>query len=263
MNARSIASAVVGSFLALTVATNQPARAASAQPPTVVLVHGAFAESSSWNGVITRLEGKGYSVIAVANPLRGLKTDAEYLDRLIGSIKGPVVLVGHSYGGEVISEAVGKNVVSLVFVAGIAPEPGESATTLGSRFPTGTLSQTLAPPVPLKDGQKDLYIDQGKYWRQFAADSSKAVSAQMAATQRPITEAALSEPAQGEQSWHRLPSWFIYGSLDRNIPHDLHAFMARRAHGREVIEIKGASHALMVSHPDEVAAMIERAASTR
>jgi pimeloyl-ACP methyl ester carboxylesterase len=252
--------AAFASILPLFVSQPNAASAARAEAKTVVLVHGAFAESSSWNPVISRLEAKGFRVVAVANPLRGLKTDAEYLDRVLASISGPVVLVGHSYGGEVISEASGRNVVSLVFVAGVAPEPGESAASLGARFPTGTLGATLAPPVPLGDGQRDLYIDQSKFWRQFAADSPRAVAAQMAATQRPITEAALSEPAQGEQAWHRLPSWFIYGSLDRNIPRALHAFMANRAHGKEIVEIKGASHALMVSHPAEVTALIERAA---
>jgi pimeloyl-ACP methyl ester carboxylesterase len=237
-----------------------PVAAQSQEKATVVLVHGAFAGSSSWNAVISDLQAKGYTVIAAANPLRSVKTDAEYLTALIASINGPVVLVGHSYGGEVISQASGANVKALVFVAGFAPEPGESAATLGARFPGGSLGSTLAPPVPLPDGRKDVYIDQSKYWQQFAADAPKDVAAQMAATQRPITQEALAEPAAGEQAWHRVPSWFIYGSQDKNIPPAVHAFMAKRASGREVVEVKGASHALMVSHPAEVAAMIEKAA---
>lgn len=256
-------------LLALTLALAAPAVPAGAAAPaagpsqkatTVVLVHGAFAGSSSWNAVITELKAKGYGVIAAAVPLRSVKTDAEYLTTLLASIPEPVVLVGHSYGGEVISQAAGANVKALVFVAGFAPEPGESAATLSGRFPGGSLGATLAPPVPLPDGRKDVYIEQSKYWQQFAADAPQEVAAQMAATQRPITQEALAEPAAGDQSWKRVPSWFIYGSLDKNIPAAVHAFMAKRASGREIVEVKGASHALMVSHPDEVAAMIEKAA---
>ena len=128
--------------------------------PTIVLVHGAFAGSSSWNGVITDLSADGYKVIAAANPLRGVKSDAAYLSSLLGAIEGPVVLVGHSYGGEVISTAaVGSTKVKgLVFVAGVAPDTGESASSLGDRFPGSTLGETLSAPVPQPDGAADLYI---------------------------------------------------------------------------------------------------------
>ncbi|MGL5839717.1 MAG: hypothetical protein ACRCY3_14580 [Sphingorhabdus sp.] len=117
------------------------------------------------------------------------------------------------------------NVKALVYVAGFAPEPGESAATLGERFPTGTLGSTLAPPVPLSDGNADLYILQAKYHQQFAADVPAEQAAQMAATQRPIVQAALAEPAIAA-AWRTLPSWYIWGSADRNIPSALHAFMA-------------------------------------
>lgn len=232
--------------------------------PTIILVHGAFAGSSSWNAVITELEGDGYPVIAAANPLRGVKTDADYVARISASIKGPVVLVGHSYGGEVISVAGSEanNVKALVFVAGVAPDTGESAVSLGNQFPTGTLGQALAPPVPLADGSQDLYIAQDKYWQQFAADVPQAAALQMAATQRPITQGALAEPA-GSPAWKTLPSWFIYGSLDRNIPAALHAFMAKRAGAKEAIAVVGASHVVMISHPHDVAGMIERAAAAQ
>lgn len=254
--------AVATGLLALSAVLLPPtARAAPLPKATIVLVHGAFAGSSSWNDVIAKLTADGYPVIAVANPLRSLKTDADYAAGVAASVKGPVVLVGHSYGGEVVSMAAERadNVKALVFVAGLSPEPGESAVSLGERFPTGTLGQTLAPPVPLADGSKDLYIDQAKYPAQFAADVASASARQMAVTQRPITQAALAEPA-GPGAWKRLPSWFIWGSEDRNIPRALHAFMAQRASAKAAQEVKGASHVVMISHAREVTAMIEKAA---
>jgi pimeloyl-ACP methyl ester carboxylesterase len=255
--------AVIG---ALGFTLNAEARPSQTTPPaqkqtTIILVHGAFAGSSSWNGVIADLEADGYPVIAAANPLRSLKGDADYVSAIARSIDGPVVLVGHSYGGEVISLAANglHNVRALVYVSGLAPDAGESAASLGDRFPTGTLGQALAPPVPQPDGSQDLYILQSKYWLQFAADVPEAEARQMAATQRPVTQGALAEPS-GPPAWKTIPSWFIYGSLDRNIPPALHAFMAQRAGAREAIEVQGASHVVMISHPREVAALIERAA---
>ena len=151
------------------------------------------------------------------------------------------------------------NVKALVFVAGFAPATGESAASLGARFPTGTLGAALASPVPLTDGNSDLYILQAKYWQQFAADVPQKDAVQMAAAQRPITQSALGEPATA-MAWRTLPSWFVWGSLDRNIPASLHKFMAQRANGRESVEVAGASHVVMISHPEVVASMIERAA---
>ena len=152
------------------------------------------------------------------------------------------------------------NVKALVVVAGLAPEVGESAVSLGERFPTGTLGETLTAPVPLADGSTDLYIQTERYPAQSASDVPKAAAAQMAATQRPVTQAALAEPA-GALSWKTVPSWFIWGSADRNIPRALHAFMAQRAKARKALKIKGASHVVMISHADDVAQMIEQAAS--
>lgn len=245
-------------------ASPSPRGDSSATKPTIILVHGAFADSSSWNGVTADLVRDGYTVIAAANPLRGVKADSEYLASLAASIAGPVVLVGHSYGGEVISVAAANrsNVKALVFVAGFAPDVGESAASLSARFPTGTLGATLAPPVPLPDGSRDLYIQQRLYRAQFAADVSAANALKMAATQRPIAQSALAEPAATE-TWRNIPSWFVWGSLDRNIPAALNAFMAKRALAREVIEIPGASHVVMISHPHTVAKLIERAAAAR
>ena len=240
-----------------------PAAAESAKP-TVVLVHGAFADASSWNGVIARLEKDGYPVVAVANPLRSVKSDGDYVGRIVAGIKTPVVLVGHSYGGAVISEAAAetKNVEALVYVAAFAPDKGESAADLSGKFPGSTLAPTLAEPVALENGGKDLYIQQDKFHEQFAADVPAKAAKLMAATQRPITEAALTEGAPGT-AWQTIPSWFIYGDADKNIPAKALGWMAERAHSKETVVVKGASHVVMVSHPDKVAKIIEDAASAK
>lgn len=234
----------------------------AAPKPTVVLVHGAFAESSSWNGVMSRLLAKGYPIIAVANPLRSVKGDAAYVAGVLDTIPGSVVLVGHSYGGNVITNAAtGKtNVKALVYVAGLAPDTGESADTLSGKFPGSTLGPTLAPPTPLGDGEKDLYILQSKFHDQFAADLPASQSELMAAAQRPVTEAALKE-GSGAPAWKSIPSWFIYGSRDKNIPPALQPFMAKRAGARRIVEVRGASHVVMTSHPDAVVKLIEEAAT--
>jgi pimeloyl-ACP methyl ester carboxylesterase len=236
--------------------------ALAASKPTIVLVHGAFAESASWDGVASKLLKDGYPVIAVANPLRGLKYDADYVNEVLKSIKGPVVLVGHSYGGSVISDVSieGTGVKSLVFVSGLAPDKGESVSELGKKFPGSTLGPTLAPPVLQPDGKHDLYIEQSKFWKQFAADVPEGKAALMGAEQRPIAAEAFEEPSI-EPSWKSLPSRFIYGSEDKNLPPELHAFMAKRANAKEAVEVKGSSHVVMISHPDKVSAMIERAAN--
>lgn len=252
---------LVLSVLALAMPLLASARPLPAPKPTVVLVHGAFADSSSWNGVIKRLHDKGYTVIAAANELRSVKGDAASVRSLVKSIHGPVVLVGHSYGGPVISEAATgqDNVKALVYVAAFAPEVGENAAELSGRFPGGSLGSALAPPVELADGGKDLYIEQDKFHAQFAADVPAAQASLMAVGQRPVTDAALHE-ASTSAAWKSIPSWFIYGSADLNIPPAVQAFMAKRARSRKTVVIKGASHVVMVSHPAEVAALIEQAA---
>lgn len=236
---------------------------ASAQDskPTIVLVHGAFAESSSWNGVLNQLIPKGYPTLAVANPLRGVKSDADYVASVLQGIEGSIVLVGHSYGGAVITNAVkdNENVKALVYVAAFAPDAGETAVELSGRYPGSTLGPTLAPPVELPDGGKDLYIQQDRFHAQFAADVPANDAQLMASTQRPITEAALNE-ASGVPAWKSVPSWFIYGDRDLNIPAAALSFMAERANSNETVVVNGASHVVMVSHPDAVAAVIEHAA---
>ncbi len=230
-----------------------------ATKPTIVFVHGAFADSAGWEGVITRLNAEDYPMIAVSNPLRGVQYDADYLISVLRTIEGPIVLVGHSYGGMVITNAAegNSNVTGLVYVAGFAPEVGESAADLSGRFPGGTLGPTLKP-VALPDGGKDLYIQQDKYWKQFAADVPEEQSVVMAVTQRPITEAALAEPSSAA-SWKNIPSWFIYGDLDKNIPAAAQRFMGERANARNIVEIEGASHVVMITNPDAVANIIRDA----
>ncbi|QNK02266.1 alpha/beta fold hydrolase [Dyella telluris] len=232
------------------------------QKPVIVLVHGAFADASSWNGVVNILHKDGYFVIAAANPLRGAKSDGAYIGSLVGDLKQPVVLVGHSYGGNVITEAANghANVKALVYVSAFAPDTGETLGELTGKFPGSSLGQSLAPPADLADGGKDLYILQDKFHAQFAADVPAANAALMAATQRPLQQAALDEKA-GTPAWKSISSWWIYGDADKNIPPAAMAFMAKRAAAKDVVVVKGASHVVMVSHPDAVAHLIEKAAS--
>ena len=227
--------------------------------PTVVLVHGAFADSSGWNGVTRQLLRDGYPVVAAANPLRGVASDAAQVKALLQHIDGPIVLVGHSYGGSVISTAAtgNPNVKALVYVAAFSPEQGESAFELSSKFPGSTLGETLRP-VPLPDGNVDLYVDQKLFHQQFAADVPADEAALMAVSQRPVTAAALNEGA-GEPAWHTIPSYHLIAEADKNIPARLQHFMAERAHA-VTQSVKGASHAVFVSRPGTTAAFIERAA---
>jgi pimeloyl-ACP methyl ester carboxylesterase len=230
--------------------------------PTIILVHGAFAESASWDHVIDPLLSAGHPVIATANPLRGVAADAAAVNDLVRTIEGPVVLVGHSYGGSVISNVDGGagEIVGLVYVAGFAPEPGESAITLSGMFPGSTLGDALQP-VLRSDGTTDLYIRLDRFHSQFAADVPAAQAARMAATQRPVTQEALVEPSRERPLWKELPSWFVFGELDRNIPAALQHHMAKRAGAHRTIEIPGASHAVAVSHADATARLILEAAA--
>ena len=221
--------------------------------PTIVLVHGAFAESASWNGVIRMLHTTGHRVIAAANPLRTLTTDAAAVAELLASIKGPIVLAGHSYGGAVITNAARGNtdVKALVYVAGLAPDAGETTFDLIGKYPGATLGEHLYE-VPLTDGSADVYVHQNAYHQHFCADLNAEQAAADAAAQRPFNTAALHE-ASGEPAWKTIPSWFIYPELDLAIPAQTFRFMAHRAEARAVVEIPGASHALPASQPEAVA----------
>ncbi|MEU0030449.1 alpha/beta hydrolase [Streptomyces sp. NPDC006335] len=230
--------------------------------PTVILEHGAFADGSSWNGVIADLRADGYPVVAAANPLRGPAYDAAALRTVLDHVKGPKIVVGHSYGGNVISEAATDDpeVKALVYVAAFLPAPGESALELTNRYPGSTLPGTL-DPVTYKaaDGSTatDLYIQQDKFHHQFAADVPAQQAALMAAEQRPIAQAALEEKAT-TAAWKTKPSWDIITTEDLNIPPAVQRFMAERAHAHTT-EV-AASHSVAVSHPHLVARVIERAA---
>lgn len=240
----------------------------STQKPTIALVHGAFAESASWQPVIERLcDGTTTvgDVVAIANPLRSLPGDATYVRDVIRSIGGPVVLVGHSYGGLVITEAAAGDdaVVALVYVAAFAPEQGESAFALSTMFPGSTLADALTA-YPVATGGNELAIRQDLFHHQFAADVPSERAALMAATQRPVTQAALSDGlATPTPAWKQVPSWFVYGDQDLNIPTELHRFVAARAGARATHEIAGASHAISVSNPGAVAdTILEAVAAT-
>ena len=229
--------------------------------PTIVLVHGAFADSSSWNAILPNLLDQGYPVIAAAVPLRGLQIDSDFVAAVLTSISGPVVLVGHSYGGSVITNAATQvnNVVSLVFISGPALDAGESTGDAVNRFPGSTLDGKLTM-VPLPNGDTDIYLQQDKFWQQFCADIPESDAKLIAVGQRPFTDRALNEKS-GEPAWKTIPSRFIYGELDKNIPAAAHAFMAKRAGSVETVEVKGSSHVVMLSHPDAVLQLIQNAIS--
>uniref|UniRef100_UPI0035CC30B6 alpha/beta fold hydrolase n=1 Tax=uncultured Sphingomonas sp. TaxID=158754 RepID=UPI0035CC30B6 len=251
--------AAIAAVLGATNVSAQPAPKA-----TIVLVHGAFADSSSWNQLIPILRKDGYFVIALENPLRGVRSDAAEVASVVSRLKGRVVLVGHSYAGSVISAAsVGvPSVKALVYVSAFAPAAGETALGLTNKFPGSSLAGTLTPAVPLPGGGKNFYVIQGKFPAQFAADVAPAQAYLMSVGQRPISAAALTEQSP-EPGWKRIPSYFVYGDADKNIPPAALGFMANRAHSRQTVVVKGASHVVMVSHPVEVARIIEKAATTQ
>lgn len=236
----------------------------SQDTPTVILVHGAFAESASWNGVIQRLQAKSLQVIAAANPLRSVAGDAAYVRDVIAGIGKPIVLVAHSYGGFVITEAAAGNdsVVGLVYVCGFAPDHGESAFALSGRFPGSTVGPETTIAYSVSTGGNDLAIKQEVFHEIFARDVPAAQAALMGATQRPATDFALTGPLPTHNpAWKTIPSWFVFGEKDLVIPAALHRFMATRANAKGIREIAGASHALSVSEPDAVVASILAALS--
>jgi pimeloyl-ACP methyl ester carboxylesterase len=231
--------------------------------PTVVLVHGAFAESASWDGVVDRLLADGHDVVAAANPLRGLATDAQAVSDVVRSVEGPVVLVAHSYGGAVMSnvDSDAGEIVGLVYANGFAPDAGENCFQLAAMFPGSMLGEETARPVPRSDGTTDLYIARDGFHDIFCQDVPAPHAALMATTQRPATQEALVEPSGERPLWKHVPSWFLIGEEDRIIPAALQHHMAERAQAHRTIEIPGASHAIPVSHPDATTHLILEAAA--
>jgi len=226
--------------------------------PTVVLVHGAFADGSSWNGVIARLQASGVPVIAPANPLRGLSSDSRYIASVLQQIDGRVVAVGHSYGGAVITNAAtdAKNVVALVYVAAFAPEEGETlgAATAGSR--DSVLGTALVPrQYPTADGGSatEFYLDPAKARDAFASDLPEGQAALVGATQRPVSELAFGEPS-GPPAWKDRPSWAVIATADRAAGTDVTRAMAERA-GATITDVDG-SHVIMASQPQAVTDVI-------
>lgn len=233
---------------------------------TVVLVHGAFADGSSWNGVIERLQAKGVSVTAPAIPLRGISIDSAYLAGLLHELPGPVIAVGHSYGGAVISNAAAQaeNVVGLVFVCAFAPEEGEHLGEATAASKDAILGSALVQhQYPAKDGREpvvEFTIDPALFHEAFAADLSAEQAAVMAATQRPVAELAFSE-ASGPPAWKHIPSWAVVATADKAAGTDLVTSMMERA-GAKVSEVEG-SHVIMVSQPRAVTDVILDAAGAK
>src|SRR3954449_5256374 len=232
--------------------------------PTIVLVHGAFAESASWDRVIDPLVADGHRVIAAANPLRSLAGDAAAVSDLVRTIDGPVVLAAHSYGGAVISnvDPDAGEIVGLVYVNAFAPDAGENCFGLAAMFPGSMLGETSVQPVPRSDGTTDFYVARDAFHDIFCADVPAPQAALMASTQRPATQEALTEPSGQTPLWKSVPSWFVIGEEDRIIPPDLQRYMAERARSRRTVAVDGASHAMPVSRPDTVAQSILDAAAT-
>ncbi len=223
--------------------------------PTVALVHGAFADSSGWTGVVERLHAEGVQVTAPANPLRGISTDSAYIASFLGQIPGPVIAVGHSYGGAVISNAAtdAENVVGLVYVAAFAPDEGETLGGIEQDSKDSVLNTALVTlQYPTGQGEEtavEFAIDPDKFRDAFAADLPAGQAAVMAATQRPVAEIAFSEPS-GAPAWKRLPSWAVVPSGDKAAGADVLRSMAERA-GAKITEVDG-SHVIMMSNPQVV-----------
>ena len=242
-------------------ASTQPSAQTGPQP-TVVLVHGAFADASSWNGVIQRLQQQGCTVVAPANPLRGLSVDSAYIASVVNQLDGPVLLVGHSYGGAVITNAAttATGVVGLIFIAAFAPDEGErlgdveggskdsilNTALVQRQYPTGQDSETAV----------EFAINPTRFREAFAADLPAEQTAVMAATQRPVAASAFTD-ASGPPAWKTLPSWAVVATGDKAAGSDVVRSMAQRA-GADIVEVEG-SHVIMVSQPQAVTNLILKA----
>jgi pimeloyl-ACP methyl ester carboxylesterase len=230
--------------------------------PTIVLVHGAFADAASWNGVIQQLQQQGCTVVAPANPLRGIADDAAYVAGQMAQTPGPVLAVGHSYGGAVITNAAARadNVVGLVYVAAFAPDEGETLGAIEAESKDSVLDTALVQrQYPTgQDGETavEFAIDPAKFHDAFAADLPAEQTAVMAATQRPVAAAAFSEP-NGTPAWKTLPSWAVVATGDKAAGSDVVRSMAQRA-GADIVEVEG-SHVIMISQPQAVTDVVLKA----
>jgi pimeloyl-ACP methyl ester carboxylesterase len=227
--------------------------------PTIVLEHGAWADGSSWDGVVTRLQKDGYTVDVPPNPLAGVSSDSAYLASYLATVPGPVVLVGHSYGGFVTTNAAtgNENVKALVYVDAYIPAQGDTINGINAQFPGSQITPTALNFVPSPGGVTDVYIKPSLFRSIFADDLSASEAAVLAATQEPIAASALNEPS-GPPAWATIPSWDVIGTADHAIPPAAQEFMAARAHAT-VTKIN-ASHLSLISQPGTVADVIEEAA---
>jgi pimeloyl-ACP methyl ester carboxylesterase len=247
------AAAATGALLAT------PAQAHPRPKPTIVLVHGAFADASGWNDVATRLIRDGYPVIAPANPLRSVATDSAYLASILATISGPLVLAAHSYGGIVITNAATGNpdVRALVYVAAFAPDQGETLLGMQTQFPGSKLNEAALDFRPYDAGLVDGYIKEDVFRGVFAGDLPRSTTDLMWAGQRPADARTLGEPS-GAPAWKAIPSWYLVARNDQVLPAAAQRFLAQRA-GAEIREV-GASHVAMISQPAATADLVKRAA---
>jgi pimeloyl-ACP methyl ester carboxylesterase len=231
--------------------------------PTIVLVHGGFADAtSSWTGVIDRLQAAGLTTVAPANPQRGIETDSAYVSNVVKTIEGPVLLVGHSYGGIVITNVGAQvdNAVGLVYVAGMAPDEGEAMLDVAADYPKTLILDALRPAsVAASEAEADFIVDPAQYRAAFAADLPEETTRVLAVTQRPFVGSALATPS-GPAAWKTLPSWFAVATADQAIHPGQQRFYAQRM-GATTIEVD-ASHSIMVSQPEAIAELIRAAVGT-
>ena len=230
----------------------------SGPKPTIVLEHGAWADGSSWSGVVTRLQKDGYTVAVPPNPLRGVAADSAYLASYLATVPGPIVLVGHSYGGFVTTNAAtgNTNVKALVYVDAYIPAQGETLNGLTTQFPGSQIAPTALSFVPSAGGV-DAYVQPTQFGAILANDLSATQVGELAATQRPIAASTLGE-VSGPPAWTTTPSWAVIGTEDHAIPPAALRFMAQRAHA--AVTTIAASHLSLISQPAAVTSVIERAA---
>lgn len=239
-------------FLTLMVTLNAFAQNQKSDKPTIVFVHGVWADGSSWTYQITALQAKGYNVVSVQNPITSLADDVATTQRAIDIIKGNVILVGHSWGGFVISQINDPKVVGLVYVAAFAPEVGESIVSLNENAPSTELSKYFVP----SNGY--IFLSKAGVKAAFAADLSSDEQALMYATQTPASQTVFTDKSTSP-AWKQKPTWYIVAKNDKAIHPDLERFMAKRSKAK-IIELES-SHVVMNSHPKEVLKVIEEAAS--